>query len=318
MTAGPGCSPGDRPLPLRFGDDGLIPAVIQESDSDRVLMIGFMNEAALHATRTTGRVHFWSRSRNELWRKGATSGHEQIVDSLHVNCDQNSLLVRVKQIGAVCHDGYDTCFYRRLDDDNSLTVTRERSFDPATVYGQSSAMDDPLAERSQQHYQAFAYLRDTDLSTLSRTSALLRTPDADVSGRIADELRELAGVLDGSHRHDGLEADLLLEGTQVLYWVTVGALQARIAWSDLRPDRALGTHTGELNVGTLSAMLRAEAAAWEAETDSASHTAPRYHATLALVGQAIQQGGITPEQLISADLEELLAKPYMAAYVASR
>lgn len=317
MTARPDPSTANQPPPLRFGDDGLIPAVIQESDSDRVLMIGFMNEAALRATRETGRVHFWSRSRNELWRKGATSGHEQIVDSLHVNCDQNSLLVRVKQIGAVCHDGYDTCFYRRLSDDNSLTITRERSFDPAAVYGQQSSADDPLAELSRQHYQAFAYLRDTDLSTLSRTSALLRTPDADVSGRIADELRELAGVLDGSHRHGGLEADLLLEGTQVLYWVTVGALQARVAWTDLRPDRALSTHTGELNAGTVSAMLRAEAAAWEAETDLDAHTPPRYHATLALVGQAIQRGGITPEQLITADLQELLAKPYMSAYVAS-
>jgi phosphoribosyl-AMP cyclohydrolase len=317
MTGGPGMSQAGSAEPIRFGPDGLIPAVIQDSASDAVLMVGFMNEAALSATRETGRVHFWSRSRNELWRKGATSGHEQIVDSLHVNCDQNSLLVRVQQIGAVCHDGYDTCFYRRLADDNTLTVTRERSFDPATVYGQGPPANDPLTARSREHFQAFAYLRDTDLSTLSRTSALLRQPQADVSGRIADELRELAGVLDGSHRHGGFEADLLLEGSQVLYWVTVAALQARIAWADLRPDRALATHTDELPGETLSKLLHAEAAAWASETGSQPRTAPRYHATLALVGQAIHHGGITPEHLISADLAELLAKPYMAAYLAN-
>jgi phosphoribosyl-AMP cyclohydrolase len=317
MTGEQGTPRAEPPQPVRFGPDGLVPAVIQDSTTDMVLMVGFMNEAALSATRETGRVHFWSRSRNELWRKGATSGHEQIVDSLHINCDQNSLLVRVSQIGAVCHDGYDTCYYRQLADNNTLTVTRERSFDPELVYGQQTPADDPLAARSQEHYRAFAYLRDTDLSTLSRTSALLRQPDADVSGRMADELRELAGVLDGSHRHGGLEADLLLEGSQVLYWVTVAALRARIAWADLRPDRALATHTDELNVETLSKLLRAEAYAWEAEDGAESHTAPRYHATLALVGQTVQHGGITPEQLISADLTELLAKPYMASYLAT-
>lgn len=317
MTGGPDTPQVENSGPVRFGPDGLIPAVIQDSASDAVLMVGFMNEAALSATRETGRVHFWSRSRNELWRKGATSGHEQIVDSLHLNCDQNSLLVRVRQIGAVCHDGYDTCFYRRLADDNTLTVTRERSFDPAAVYGKALPADDPLVARSREHFQAFAYLRDTDLSTLSRTSSLLRQPHADVSGRIADELRELAGVLDGSHRHDGLEADLLLEGSQVLYWVTVAALQARIAWADLRPDRALATHTDELPGETLSKLLQAEATAWQSETSPESNTAPRCHATLALVGQAIHHGGITPEQLISADLAELLAKPYMAPYLAS-
>jgi phosphoribosyl-AMP cyclohydrolase len=277
-------------------------------------MIGFMNEAALTATRETGRVHFWSRSRNELWRKGATSGHEQIVESLHVNCDQNSLLVRVSQIGAVCHDGYDTCFYRRLDDANTLTVTRERVFDPAAVYGQPNLAHDSLAERSREHFEAFAYLRDTDLSGVSRTSALLRQREADVSDRIADELRELAGVLDGSHRHDGVEADLLLEGSQVLYWVTVAALRAGITWDDLRPDRALATHTDELNTETLSKLLRAEAHSWAARSSAELDGAPRYHATLALVGQAIQHGGISPEQLISADLAELYAKPYMAGY----
>ena len=116
MTAGPGSSPGDRPLPLRFGDDGLIPAVIQESDSDRVLMIGFMNEAALHATRTTGRVHFWSRSRGELWHKGATSGNTQTVTGIWADCDGDTLLVKVRPAGPACHTGAVSCFFRELEE----------------------------------------------------------------------------------------------------------------------------------------------------------------------------------------------------------
>src|SRR5688500_7800896 len=105
-------------LPVRFGADGLIPAVIQDADTDAVLMVGFMNANALALTRSTGRVHFWSRSREKLWRKGETSGHEQIVEAIYINCEHNSLLLTVRQIGAACHDGFPTCFYRRLEPDN--------------------------------------------------------------------------------------------------------------------------------------------------------------------------------------------------------
>ncbi len=102
-------------------------------------MIGFMNAEALTLTRQTGRIHFWSRSRGKLWRKGETSGHEQVVEEIWVNCERNSLLITVTQIGAVCHDGYPTCFYRRLTDDNTLEIVMDRTFDPATVYGSSAS-----------------------------------------------------------------------------------------------------------------------------------------------------------------------------------
>lgn len=302
-------------LPIRFGDDGLVPAVIQDSATKSVLMVAFMNEAALAATRTTGRVHFWSRSRQTLWRKGETSGHEQLVDEIYVNCDQNSLLVLVRQIGAVCHDGYDTCFYRQLEADGTLTVTRERSFDPATVYGAATA-DHSLAERSRQHFNTFGYLRDHDLSQVSATSARLRPGDMSFHQRIADELRELAGVLNGEHRHIDPRSDLLLEGSQVLYWVTLAALREQIAWSALRADRALSTRSDELRADTLGKMLAAEADAWAAsDTDGAG--AARYHATLALVGQAMHAGGVTPLELLDADLTDLYAKPYMEPYLDS-
>jgi phosphoribosyl-AMP cyclohydrolase len=300
-------------LPVRFGPDGLLPVVIQASDTRAVLMVGFMNAEALAATRQTGRVHFWSRSRQTLWRKGETSGHEQLVDDLYVNCEQNSLLITVRQVGAVCHDGYDTCFYRRLDPDGDLTVVRERSFDPADVYGPAAATGAELAARSREHYEAFAYLRDHDLASESRTSALLRDPSALIAPRIADELRELAGVLDGSHRHASLAADIRLEGSQILYWITLAALHHRIAWDELRPDRALATQSDELPAATLAKLLRAEAKHW-AEREAAPIDAARLHAALALVGQALPAGGVTPDELIAADLAALYAKPYMASY----
>jgi len=90
-------------LPVVFDDDGLIPVVIQDDQSGSVLMLAYMNQTALTATRVTGKTHFWSRSRQALWRKGETSGHEQIVKSIHVNCYENSLLIRVDQHGACCH-----------------------------------------------------------------------------------------------------------------------------------------------------------------------------------------------------------------------
>jgi phosphoribosyl-AMP cyclohydrolase len=305
-------STGQPPAPpVRFGPDGLIPAVIQDTETRAVLMIGYMNDAALRATRESGRVHFWSRSRQKLWRKGETSGHEQIVDDIYVNCEQNSLLVTVRQLGAVCHDGYDTCFFRRLEPDDTLTVVRERAFDPARVYGKEGASDAGLADRSREHYAAFAHLRDHDLGTTSRTSALLRDPAARYEPRIADELRELAGVLDGTHRHADFTADIELESSQVLYWTTLAALQRRLAWDEWLPDRALATRSAELSTETLAKLLRAEARQWDAGGDT---TASRLHATLALVGQALSAGGVTPDELIAADLAELLAKPYMAGY----
>ncbi|HEU5223717.1 MAG TPA: phosphoribosyl-AMP cyclohydrolase [Candidatus Lumbricidophila sp.] len=93
-----------------FNADGLIPAVIQQVDSLEVLMLGWMNREALRRTLTEGRVTFWSRSRSEYWRKGDTSGHRQYVRSVALDCDADTVLVQVEQIGAACHTGTHTCF----------------------------------------------------------------------------------------------------------------------------------------------------------------------------------------------------------------
>ena len=95
---------------LRFDDSGLVAAVVQQHDSREVLMLGWMDVEAVRRTLTEGRVTFWSRSRQEYWRKGDTSGHAQYVRSVAVDCDGDALLVQVHQVGAACHTGDRTCF----------------------------------------------------------------------------------------------------------------------------------------------------------------------------------------------------------------
>ena len=95
---------------LKRDEHGLVAAVIQHSDTGQVLMVGWMDDEALHRTLTTGRVTFWSRSRSEYWRKGDTSGHAQFVKSVSLDCDGDALLVQVDQVGAACHTGTHSCF----------------------------------------------------------------------------------------------------------------------------------------------------------------------------------------------------------------
>jgi len=99
---------------LRWDDRGLIPAVVQETETGEVLMVAWMDRGALDATIATGATHFWSRSRHSLWRKGETSGHTQHVDGLYADCDRDTLLVQVHQVGVACHTGARTCFFTRL------------------------------------------------------------------------------------------------------------------------------------------------------------------------------------------------------------
>ena len=95
---------------LKRDEAGLVPAIVQQHDSGEVLMLGWMDDEALHRTLTTGRVTFWSRSRQEYWRKGDTSGHVQHVRSVALDCDGDALLVRVDQVGPACHTGTRSCF----------------------------------------------------------------------------------------------------------------------------------------------------------------------------------------------------------------
>ena len=119
--------------------NGLIPAIVQDARTGEVLMLGFMNGEAYEATRASGAVTFFSRSRGKLWRKGELSGHALHVREVRVDCDADTILVRVDPAGpGVCHKGYRSCFFRRLDADGTEIVVEERAFDPNVVYGGES------------------------------------------------------------------------------------------------------------------------------------------------------------------------------------
>jgi phosphoribosyl-AMP cyclohydrolase len=115
--------------------DGLVTAVIQDESTNRVLMVGYMNKDALDKTLATGRVTFYSRSRRKLWTKGESSGHYLALKEISTDCDRDALLVKVEALGpGVCHDGYESCFYRRWED-GAWVESEERAYDPEAVYG---------------------------------------------------------------------------------------------------------------------------------------------------------------------------------------
>jgi phosphoribosyl-AMP cyclohydrolase len=118
--------------------DGLLPAVIQDHATGRVLMLGFMNEEAFRKTVETGFATFFSRSRNKLWMKGETSGHRLVVKSISTDCDRDTVLIQVEALGpGVCHEGYQSCFFRTLEN-GEWRESEPRSYDPSNVYGSTA------------------------------------------------------------------------------------------------------------------------------------------------------------------------------------
>ena len=118
--------------------NGLVTAVVQDHKTGRVLMVGFMNDEAFRKTVETGYITFFSRSRNKLWLKGETSGHRLVVKEIAIDCDRDALLIKAESLGpGVCHEGYQSCFYRRLDS-GRWVESESRAYDPATVYGSNS------------------------------------------------------------------------------------------------------------------------------------------------------------------------------------
>lgn len=115
---------------LKFNADGLIPVVVQETGTGRVLMLAWMNRVSIDQTLRTGRAHYWSRSRQKLWIKGETSGHIQRVEALAVDCDGDTLLLTVQQTGPACHEGYKSCFFRRIAPDGEGFSILESPMEP--------------------------------------------------------------------------------------------------------------------------------------------------------------------------------------------
>jgi len=124
-------------IKLDFGKlNGLIPAIVQDFKTNEVLMLGFMNEEAWKKTLETGNACYYSRSRKQLWLKGETSGNFQIVKEILIDCDNDTVLLKVEQIGgAACHTGYNSCFYRKIENSQLKIIKKSKVFNPEKVYG---------------------------------------------------------------------------------------------------------------------------------------------------------------------------------------
>ncbi|NTW48406.1 MAG: phosphoribosyl-AMP cyclohydrolase [Chlorobiales bacterium] len=123
---------------VKFDKDGLVAAIAQDYETGKVLMLAYMNRESLEMTLRDRKACYWSRSRKELWLKGATSGNMQEVKEITIDCDGDAILMKVTQRGGACHAGYHSCFYRKVEDDNnSLSICDTILFDPEEVYGKS-------------------------------------------------------------------------------------------------------------------------------------------------------------------------------------
>jgi phosphoribosyl-AMP cyclohydrolase len=120
---------------LKYNSDGLIPAIVQDAATGRVLMMAWMNESSLGSTLETGLMHYWSRSRKKFWLKGETSGHTQKVVRWFKDCDADTLLFQVEQVGGACHTGFESCFFQELDRAGEpRPIAEEKVFNPEEAY----------------------------------------------------------------------------------------------------------------------------------------------------------------------------------------
>lgn len=126
-----GASGGEKP------GGRLLPAIAQDATTGRVLMMAWMNDEAYHETLRTGQACYFSRSRGKLWRKGESSGHRQTVSKIQLDCDADTILLHVQQIGAACHEGYASCFFRTVGENQNVAIEEPRLVDPADVYSKS-------------------------------------------------------------------------------------------------------------------------------------------------------------------------------------
>ena len=121
---------------LKYDANGLIPAIVQDADTGEVLMMAWMNRSSLEDSIKTGKTHFWSRSRQKYWMKGESSGHTQDIQAIYIDCDADTVLIKAKQHGAACHEGYKSCFFRQhVGGSGAWDVCAEKLFDPDEVYG---------------------------------------------------------------------------------------------------------------------------------------------------------------------------------------
>lgn len=315
---------------LKFDRSELIPAVIQDDATGDVLMVAFMNEEAFNRTRETGYTHFFSRSRQAIWRKGEQSGNAQEVRAMFVNCEENSLLIRVVQHGgAACHTGYRSCYYRRLRPDGTYETIAERIFDPEIVYNHVGAQfiapsvthehtttnfTAPLETNMRQLYTVYLYLQNNDLSEVSNTSRLLLEHNAGyLTARLADELQELTEVQSGEHVHSDRQSDTILEGSQVAYWLLLLAATGNLDYDDFMPHISIVQgYSEELatkNISTVEKAIEQQQNCLNLlATEERSQMIQGLHIGFTIIGWACAQADINPLAPSEYDIEQMRRK----------
>lgn len=320
---------------LKFDRQGLVPAVIQDDATGEVLMVAFMNQEAFQRTRETGYTHFFSRSRNTIWRKGEQSGNVQEVRNMFVNCEENSLLLRVVQHGeAACHTGYRSCYHRRLLPDETYETVAERVFDPELVYSTAQTSSFPaqdvlhiaidpinlpeehtetqlttlLETKMHQLYGVYLYLRDHDLSEQSNTSRLLQEHSSNyLVARLADELQELADVQFGEHAHTGRQPDTILEASQVGYWLLLLAATNNVPYNDFMPHASILQGYHEHYSEGKSIEQRQECLSLLTANEPA-RMARGLQLGFTLIGRACAEAQVSPLAPTEYDLEQMRRK----------
>jgi phosphoribosyl-ATP pyrophosphohydrolase/phosphoribosyl-AMP cyclohydrolase len=201
------------PIEPKYDANGLVPCVVQDADRGTVLMVAWMTAEALRLTRETGEVHFWSRSRRALWKKGETSGNVLALVELRIDCDADTLLVRARPAGPACHTGKPTCFYR-LDDDRE-----DDGIGDVTIL---ERLDRILAAR-----------RDAATAEKSYTKSLLDAGMPKILAKIAEEHGELAAELPA-----GADDKVIHEAADLLFHVMVGLTARNIPFARIEAELA--------------------------------------------------------------------------------
>jgi phosphoribosyl-ATP pyrophosphohydrolase/phosphoribosyl-AMP cyclohydrolase len=202
---------------LKFDDNGLVPAITRDAETGEVLMMAFMNRQAVEQTLATGKMHYYSRSRQKLWMKGESSGHVQRVREIRFDCDADCLLVSVEQEGAACHTGHKSCFYRVWEQEGARE-TEEKVVDAAAIYGQQDILDavyHVIQERRQ------------NPSEKSYVASLFAKGLDKILGKIGEEATETAVAGKG-----GDKEEVVYEVADLFFHTLV-----LLGWYDLPPER---------------------------------------------------------------------------------
>jgi phosphoribosyl-AMP cyclohydrolase / phosphoribosyl-ATP pyrophosphohydrolase len=207
----------DKEIAVSWGADGLVPAIVQDAKTGQVLTLAYMNVEALARTLETGETHFWSRSRHELWHKGATSGYTQHVEEIRLDCDGDALLVRVNPSGPACHTGKASCFYRELDGTDAASKM--------TPTGVINHLESVIAKR-QEHPREGSY-----------TTQLFAAGEKEIAKKVGEEGVEVA--IASLIENDGR---VISEMADLVYHSLVLLAQKGLAWVDIENELARRFH----------------------------------------------------------------------------